>query len=246
MARKPVFGTYRICRDCTKFSFNHVPPVAAFNNCRTVYKEVFKLIGEDADRYLEPKWTMSQNGVGAHSLCGPCNNDTGKWYGDAFAVWARQGMEMLENAQGAPSLYYTFHIFPLRVIKQIVCMFFSINDIRFSYNHPDLVKFVLNKNERNLNPYIRIYAFFNSSKHSRYIGGAGRFEMSPDKLARDTVEDMVRDANTALDKSRLLSEIACHPIGYVICFDPVPPDNRLADISFFAMCSYSECRPLYL
>ena len=155
-------------------------------------------------------------------------------------------MEILTYTQGSPSLYYTFRIYPLQVIKQIVCMFFSINDIRFSYNHPDLVKFVLNKNERYLNPDIHIYAFFNSSMHSRYIGGVGRFEMSPDKLTRDTEEDMIRDANTALDKSRLLSEIACHPIGYVMCFDPVPPDARLVDISFFARCSYSECRPLYL
>ena len=101
-----------------------------------------------------------------------------------------RGMEILENTQGTPSLYYSFRIFPLRVIKQIVCMFFSINDIRFSYNHPELVKFVLNRNERNLNPDIRIYAFFNCSEHSRYAGNVGRLKMTPDEMNPNTIEDI--------------------------------------------------------
>ena len=246
MARKSVIDNCRICGNRKKMAFGHVPPQSAFNDCPAVYKEGIELINTDPTRYFERGGAISQRGMGAYTLCEQCDNDTGSWYGAAFAKWAHQGMEILGCIQGGTSLYYPFRIYPLRVIKQIMVMFFSINDIRFSYNHPDLVKFVLNKNERYLNPDIHIYAFFNSSMHSRYIGGVGRFEMSPDKLTRDTVEDMVRDANTALDKSRLLSEIACHPIGYVMCFDPVPPDNRLVDISFFARCSYSECRPLYL
>ena len=246
MARKPVFGRCQICRKHTKLSFEHVPPRSAFNDCPAVYKELTELINKDPNYYFDGKGNISQRGVGTYTLCEKCGSDTGSWYGSAFADWAHQGMEIFENAQGTPSLYYSFRIFPLRVIKQIVCMFFSINDIGFSDNHPDLVKFVLNKNERNLNPSIRIYAFFNSSEHSRYIGGAGRFEMSPNELNRDTAEDMVRAANTALAKSRLLSEIACRPLGYVMTFDPKPPDARLVDISFFAKCSYSECRPLYL
>ena len=36
-------------------------------------------------------------------------------------------MAILHWTRGKPSLYYTFHIFPLRIIKQIVCMFFNAN-----------------------------------------------------------------------------------------------------------------------
>ena len=246
MAREPVFDKCHICRKHTKLSFEHVPPRSAFNDCPAVYKEVFELINKDPSRYFEQKGDISQRGVGAYTLCEKCNNDTGSWYGDAFADWAHQGMEILTYTQGSPSLYYTFRIYPLQVIKQIVCMFFSINDIRFAYNHPGLVKFVLNKHERCLNPDFRIYAFFNSSEHSRYAGNVGRLKMNPDEMNPNTFEDMTRFANTALAKSRLLSEIACRPLGYVMCFDPAPPDARLVDISFFARYSYSELRPLPL
>lgn len=246
MARKSVFGKCHICRDHTKLSFEHVPPRSAFNDCPAVYKEVFELINKDPSRYFERKGPVSQRGVGAYTLCEKCNNDTGSWYGDAFADWAHQGMEILTYTQGSPSLHYTFRIYPLQVIKQIVCMFFSITDKRFSHNHPDLVKFVLNKHEHNLNPDIRIYAFFNSSGRSRYIGGASKMTINPNGINRDTLEDMNHTANSALAKSRLLSEIACRPLGYVMSFDPVPPDARLVDISHFARYAYSEWKPLSL
>ena len=246
MARKKVFGKCRICRKHTKLSFEHVPPRSAFNDCPAVYKEVFEVINKNPASYFDQKGPVSQRGVGAYTLCEQCNNCTGGWYGDAFADWARQGMETLENTQRTPSLYYPFRIFPLRVIKQVVCMFFSVTDRRFSYNHPDLVKFVLNKNERNLNPDIRIYAFFNIGDHGRYIGGVSKMMMNPDKMTPSTLEDMRNTANTAFAKSHLLSEIACRPLGYVMSFDPEPPDARLIDISFFSNYTYSECRSLPL
>ena len=246
MARKPIFDVCRICRIRTKMSFEHVPPEAAFNDSPAVYKEVFELINQDPDRYFERKGPISQRGIGAYTLCEKCNNETGSWYGDAFAEWAHQGLENLIYGQGNPLLYYTYRIYPLRVIKQVVCMFFSINDVQFAKNHPDLVKFVLNKHERCLNPELHIYAFFNSSEHSRYAGNVGKLKMNPDEMNRDTFEDMTRYADTALANSRLLSEIACRPIGYLMSFDPAPPDTRLVDISFFARYTYSEFRSLHL
>ena len=246
MARKKVFGKCHICRKHTKLSFEHVPPRSAFNDYPAVYKGVFELINKDPDRYFERKGPISQRGIGAYKLCEKCNNDTGAWYGEAFASWARQGMETLMYTRGSPSLYYPFRIFPLRVIKQIVCMFLSITDIQFSYNHPDLVKFVLDKRERNLNPDIRIYAFFNIGGHGRYIGGASKMMMNPDEMNPNTLEEMTRTANTAAAESRLLSEIACYPLGYVMSFDPEPPDTRLIDISFFAGYTYFEWRFLPL
>ena len=33
---------------------------------------------------------IQQRGMGAYTLCGPCNNRTGKWYGAAFADWCHQ------------------------------------------------------------------------------------------------------------------------------------------------------------
>ena len=152
MARKPVFGSCHICGQHTKLSFEHVPPRAAFNDCPAVGKQFSELINKNPNDYFEEKGEVSQRGpVGGYTLCEECNNNTGAWYGTEFAKWAHQGMDILEYTYSSPSLYYRFHIFPLRVLKQIICMFFSITDDLFACNHPDLVRFVLNKNECYLN-----------------------------------------------------------------------------------------------
>ena len=246
MARKPVFGNCRICRKYKKLSFEHVPPRAAFNDCPAVGKQIFELINKNPDNYFEKKGRISQRGVGAYTFCEECNNNTGGWYGTAFAEWARQSMDILEYAHGSPSLYYRFRIFPLRVVKQIICMFFSITDDLFGCNHPDLVRFVLNKNERHLNPDIRIFAYYNVGPHGRYIGGASIEKMRPDEINRDTMDDIIHKTESDFAKSRLLSEIACIPLGYVMNFGSEAPDNRLLDISFFAKYAYDDYTPIEL
>ncbi len=65
-------------------------------------------------------------------------------------------------------------------------------------------------------------------------------KMNPDEIDCSTLEDMTSIANATFEKSRGLCEIACRPIGYVMSFDPAPPDKRLVDISFFARYSYSD------
>ena len=240
MARKPVLGTCHICRKHTKLSFEHIPPRAAFNNCPAVSKQLFELINKHPDNYLKEKGKKSQRGFGAYTLCEACNNNTGGWYGTAFAEWAHQGMDILEYAYRVPLLYYNFRIFPLQVLKQIICMFFSINDDEFACNHPDLVKFVLNKNERHLKSDIRIFAYYNIGPHGRYIGGASIEKIRPDEIDRDTMENLIRRIQSDHAKSRVLSEIACIPLGYVMTFGSEKPDNRLVDISAFAQYRYDE------
>ncbi len=246
MARKSVFGNCAICGEHKQLSFGHVPPQSAFNKCPAVGMAMWELINKNPDRYFEERGRISQRGVGDYTLCKQCDNDTGSWYGEAFAKWAHQGMEILDRVQGEATFYYPFRIYPLRVIKQIVVMFFSIRDLRFAYNHPDVVQFVLNKNERCLNRDIHIYAFLNISDYSRYIEGASRMVMKPAEINRGTIEDMNRTASKAIAKGRVLSEIACRPLGYVMSFDPTRPDDRLSDISHFAEYSYADWIPLHV
>ena len=245
MGKRSVYGCCRICGLYKQMSFGHVPPKAAFNDCPAVSKEIFKLIDIDPNDYFNEKGKISQKGVGYHTLCTKCDNDTGSWYGTPFAKWARQGLEALTYTQGGLA-FYPFRIHPLPVIKQIVCMFFSVTDQLFSCNHPDVVKFVLDRNERYLNPDIRIYVFLNSSRRMRHIGGAHKALIGADGLNLQEAEEMTHAANTAVARSRLLSEVACYPLGYVMFFGPAPPDNQLVDISFFSGYSYSECTSLYL
>ena len=246
MAGKKVFGNCRICGTYTKLSFEHVPPRAAFNDCTAVGKQIFELINKDPDNYFEGKRHISQRGAGAYTLCEKCNNDTGAWYGDDFANFAHQSLDILQHASGHPLLYYPFRIYPLRVIKQIITMFFSVNDDLFRCNHPDLVKFVLNKNKRHLNPDMRVFVYFNSSPRSRYIGGVSMTKMSPDDINLDTMENLHRKINSEYAKSRLLSEIAFPPLGYVMTFNSEPLNNKLTDISFFTRYYYNDWTSIHL
>lgn len=248
MARKKIFDNCRICGTPALLSFEHVPPKAAFNNHRVAGKHIFELINKNPDEYTTGKGHISQRGAGAYTLCEKCNNDTGRWYGGAFADFAHQSLNILKHANGQPLIYYPFRIYPLRVIKQIITMFFSVNKDLFRFNHPDLVKFVLNKNERYLSPDIRILVYFTLGPHARYIGGTSisAIEIDPDEVSLDTMDNLLSQYRHDYAKSLYSSEIAFPPLGYVLSFGLEPIDNELADISFFAKYRYDDRRTLYL
>ena len=198
MAREKIIKECHICGTKTKLTFEHVPPRAAFNDLPLVACQFEKMVHDDSlELHDNPKGKIFQKGAGAYTLCSKCNNDTGAWYGRWFVDWAYQGLQLSENATLAPSLYYIFRIFPLRVLKQIVCMFFSANGSRFQRVNSELVRFVLNKHENGLNQNIKIYTFFNISPRSRQTGIFSQFNMNTDEIIT-------------------CSEIAFPPFGYVM------------------------------
>jgi hypothetical protein len=249
MTRKSKLGDCRICGIYRELTFEHVPPESAFNNHRVAGKHILELINKDPDHYFDGKRYISQRGAGAYTLCKQCNNDTGAWYGDAFADLAHQSLDILKHVKGQSSLYYPFRIYPLRVIKQIITMFFSVNKDLFRLNHPDLVKFVLNKKERYLSPDIRILVYFTLGPHSRFIGGTSLGTMGsvdPDEINRDMLDGMLNQYQRDYPKSLYLSEIAFPPLGYVLSFGLEPLDNELVDISFFARYPYDDWTSIQL
>ena len=248
MARKKVFNNCRICGTHTQLTFEHVPPRAAFNDCPVVGKHIIDLINKDPDCYFDSKGHKSQRGAGAYTLCKKCNNNTGTWYGTAFAKFAHQSLDILKHTRGLPSLYYPFRIYPLRVIKQIITMFFSVNSDLFRLNHPDLVKFVLNKHERYLSPGIRILVYFNLSPHARFAGGTSisTTEIDPNEVSIETMDDALNQYRRDYAKSLYSSEIAFPPLGYVLSFGLESLDSKLADISFLAKYRYDDWTSIHL
>lgn len=218
------FGKCHICGLSTKLSFEHVPPRAAFNDRQVLYKEVMKLINHFPEEIKGGR--ISQKGMGGYTLCPKCNNNTGKWYGSAFADFAYQGMSILNNTDNKPTLFHNFFIYPLRVLKQILCMFFSANGSNFQEKNLELVRFVLNKDAKYLNPKIKIYAFYNISKHIRSTGVVSLMNLSGD--------------------FKMFSEITFPPFGYVMDFENRTPDKRLVDISYFAKYDYNTWTSMFL
>jgi hypothetical protein len=231
MARKRTApqGTCRICGKMGPLSYEHVPPQSAFNQSRfietTLGEEMKDPFGENH------RGRIRQGGAGDYTLCGKCNNDTGNWYAKDFAEWCYQGADVLRMSDGHPKLIYLHYIHPLRILKQIIVMAFSVNGPKFREFHPELVEFVLNQDKRWLNPRYRIFAYFNIEGTWRRVGDHMAFV----------------DLNRG-PKAIMLTEISHPPFGYVLVTDESQPSEQLVEITHFRRYAYDELEvvPLYL
>ncbi|MTI29315.1 hypothetical protein [Xanthovirga aplysinae] len=209
------FGNCVICGEYGVLTQEHVPPKRAFNNNRYYVHLI-----NDEDPLAEPvkKW-YKQGGIRFYTLCEKCNNNTGAWYANEYIDWCYFGMDILRRSNGRPSLYYFNKIYPLRVIKQIIVMMFSVNnDSIFRELNPYLEQFVLNKWMNHLPPEYNVYVYYNIRGKPRYKG----YTVSYDK-----------------GKISVLCEVTYPPYGFVLTLqDSPPPDDRLTKISHFADFQY--------
>lgn len=223
--KKTVEGVCQICGLVGKMSEEHVPPQGAFFLSKQ--RKVSLVTFEEALRLgpMEAQAAARQfrGGFKTHTLCEPCNNKTGHWYGSAFIDWCRGGIELLDKSRpAAAALSIAYYLYPLRVLKQVVTMFFSVNDARLRANHPELVRFVLNKESRYLPPDYRFFVYFNPpGSNFRY-------------------EDFKGIMDTDTGQFSLASEIAYPPFGYVFTMGSGPLDDRHAEITHFARFGYQE------
>lgn len=217
-------GACRICETQGKLSFEHVPPKAAFNNKSVIRVGFDKAI--TVGPYDRLTGRTEQRGAGAYTLCESCNNTTGLWYAPAFSDWCVQGANILIKTGFNPRIFTIQYIFPLRIIKQIVTMFFSVNPDTFASVNPELVKFVLNKDKMYLSPKYRFFMYFNRGAATDRLRYAG----------------IMAKANFDTGNITTLSEISFPPFGYVFTIDSEPPDNRLFEITHFARFRYKDFR----
>jgi hypothetical protein len=223
---KPTFGTCHLCGEHKKLSFEHVPPEAAFNDQRILRTAFLKML--ETENLDDLRGEYQQRGAGGYTLCEQCNNDTGTWYGDAYAYWARQAMEYIIATRGRPTLFYPYNLYPLRVLKQVVCMFFSVNGTYFQAGQPDLVRFVLNKELKSFPAKIRVYSFYTFSDRSRSVG---------------TTAVLRGGLGTGTSSIHVLSEVTFPPFGFMMTMDsPPPPGSDFFDISSFCEFEYRDFR----
>jgi hypothetical protein len=226
MSRKKVTGICHICGANGPLSFEHIPPEKAFN-----YRPVIGVQFEDAIKLgpgSEIRGPIQQKGVGAYTLCGKCNNNTGSWYGTYFVDWCYQGLELLLRAHKEISVFHFFYIYPLHIIKQIVTMFFSVNNPEYANANPELVRFVLNKDKKYLPDYYRFFVYLNKGSRIRTSGVIAGIPTQSGKTIK------------------VFSEIAFPPYGYVMTFRSLPPDKRLCEITDFSRYNYNDLIPIPL
>jgi hypothetical protein len=221
MQKQKYWGKCAICGIEGPLTKEHVPPQKAFNDKSFI--SVPQKAVENLRYDQKPRAKPIQGGVHYYSICQRCNNSTGSWYGESYVTWAYEAYRIGQASNFKPTLLHLHLNFPLRIIKQVVTMFFSVNQ-HLSKQHPELVKFVLNKEEKYLPNRIQIYAYYNFEGNLRY-----------------------NSVTVAGPSMSVFSEIAFPPLGFVICYDnSPPPDDRMYNISFFAESGYNEFREVTL
>jgi hypothetical protein len=192
-------------------SFEHVPPKRAFNNGRQVVVSGVRAL--EIQPGVPPKGRVVQGGVGDHTLCEDCNNNTGSWYAPALISWAHQVRDVLVAASGRPTLPVPYQLFPLRVLKQVVAMFFSINSDALRRHHPQLARFVRDREAHPLPRPFRAFAYMTAGEAGRAVGFA--------QLRRGPARWRI-------------SELTSPPFGFVLMLDgPGPLHAEMEEITRF-------------
>ena len=223
--RKLQHGKCALCGAVGELTFEHVPPQKAFNNLRTIslsWDEAMRL-GPDAPT----KGKINQGGVGGYTLCPSCNNGTGAWYARSLVEWCYRGMEILERSQGRADLFHMRACHPLRVFKEIMVMFCSVNP-EMTTAQPWLRHFLLNRESREWMDGWRVFIYYNLEGKLRYAGGAGII-------------------NFETGRATVLSEINYPPFGYVLVMNGEgAPDERNTEITQFVKYGFAETAELIM
>ena len=235
------FGKCALCRKECDLSFEHIPPRSAFNSipARPVSGE--DLIRDNDRLPWDVKglhYDHQQKGMGKYSLCEDCNNNTGSWYGNAYAQIAHLFHNaLLEPISNIAIGLKVKGVYPLQFIKQVASMFCSVNnfdDERFVA----LRQFVLDKEAVGLDKSkYKICMYFTRSHFMKYVPMTA--------VLTGPAHGSNRFGHI------LVSEITAYPLGFVLFINPSDTyEYEGFDITCFADWKY-EARalidfPLYI
>lgn len=225
MWEKSKKGKCHICGKIVPLTYEHVPPRKAFNSNKALVYYGRKILEQDNKGF---PWEISsrlkgkqlQRGIGAYTLCERCNNNTGAYYGDAFVDFINKGYRETHNKKYINNSWVTItldEIFPLRIIKQIMSMFFSINNPDLSDAHKELREFVLSKEKRGISE--KEFGFYLYILRGKILKRLGIIVIG--NVYSDPFE------------SRVVSELSTPPFGLVLEFQP-KDKKGFCDITFFA------------
>ena len=225
------FGKCALCGKECELTFEHIPPRAAFNSspARPVSGEqLIDDLKENGDHRMPwdtegLKYQNQQQGMGRYSLCSTCNNNTGSWYAADYITFARTAHAAIQECAESELGGIGFkEVYPLRVIKQVLSMFCSINPPGMSLME-DIRQFVLDKQAVRLDKSkYKVCMYFTKSTMMRYAGMTVMM-----KLKDSTIESMA------------MSEITAYPFGFVLYFDPKDDwEYAGTDITMFADYDY--------
>ena len=128
-------GFCHICGEYVELTFEHIPPKQS-GNCSQVNEisgDVLMACFADIERLPWDlkglKYKQKQKGMGKHTLCQRCNNNTGSWYGEDYVIFSNTMAALLAKERPQPNMgvSFTIEMRPLNFIKQVLSLFCSIN-----------------------------------------------------------------------------------------------------------------------
>jgi hypothetical protein len=241
-------GKCRICSREGKLSFEHVPPQKAYNQ-----ETVIEYTLETRVRNQKVKGKQRQGGIGEYTLCEKCNPDTGSWYGTEYGRWATMAFDALNILSNNPDILSSKNaiaitlkdVYPLRFLKQVITCLFSVISISpssdFADNNPELVKFILDKNQTNLPETYNFYlSLYRKPSILRRFPLAGKLTLSYNK----DMSGNIIPGTTKTKSESVFSEMAHPPFALVMTHGTPFPDAT--NISYFKNFRYDEYVDLVL
>ena len=215
-------GNCRLCTQFAQLTYEHVPPRASFNrNTRFQSIPFIDYLEEPNPFEYKPKAKIEQGGVRYYSLCRTCNNFLGRKYVKDYQLYSNAFIELAQKTQ--------FNIFEiqmhdfnaLNVLKQIVSMFFSINNESFSKNNRQLAEFVLNPQSDKLPEQYRLFNYLNTDGQLRNIPmmALGSF------ISKEII---------------VASELAFPPLGHLLTIDFKGDLPNHQEITSFRNCKFDQ------
>ncbi len=226
------FGTCHICGQKCLLSEEHVPHQKAFNQERTISYGMTDWLERSRTGTFQRKGPIKQGGVKRYTLCDDCNNKTGHWYGDEYVKWSRAGVGILQqhffdpdslNKDPEPKWARLIfkQVYPLRFLKAITTLLFSVNSPEFQLSHPELAAFVLDKDRLSLPDRYKFYLSLFLGPISRYVGVAWRLDVNSGQMA-------------------YLTEFSHPPFSCLLTLDTPQFVQRCGVISGFADLRYNQ------
>ena len=208
----------RLCGTQENISYEHVPPKSCYNrNVRYTKVPFLEYIQKDKLLDEKQKLKIEQGGVGFYSLCKKCNTDLGTNYVKAYSIFIKC---MAKIAFKNDNNYFVVDIKELellKILKQIVSMFLSINDYQFSRTFIELVDFVNSPESNDLPEKFRIFCYLNSEGSLRHL-------------------PLGVEGNFISNISIACSEICFPPFGCVLTIDFNGKIDGLTEITNFKNC----------
>jgi hypothetical protein len=187
-------GTCNICSKECLLSKEHVPHKRACNQERIISYGIIDWLERSETGTFRRKGPIQQGGVRGYTLCEKCNSDTGHWYGDEYVKWSHvvagilqqhfSDSDALDKNPNPKWVRLIFkQVYPVRFLKAVTTLLFSVNSPEFRLSHPELSTFVLDKDRIGLPDRYKFYLSLFVGPVSRYVGVSRRLDVNSGLIA---------------------------------------------------------------